>query len=135
VRILEFIDELIEAFLQGSDELSYVFNVKTKEILLDAPESLTGEREVDWDDSEAAKFLLRIPQITSPEAYNLMVKFTEKQDSGIGVELLDALNGRKPFQSFKDKLGEQGIGEEWYDFENNYAKKRMLEWLESAPNV
>lgn len=130
MRILEHIDELIEAFLQGDHEFSYAFNIKTKEILLDAPKSVTGEPEIDWDDDKAVEFLLVIPQITSPEAYKLMVKFAEKQDSGIAVELLDVLNGRKPFRAFKDKLGEQEIGDKWYDFENNYAKSRMMEWLE-----
>ena len=132
MRIIELIDELIVVFLESDYELSYVLDTKKKEIFLDAPESLNGEPGIDWEDDEAVQFLLRIPQITTSEAYNLMVKFAEKQDSSITVQLLDAMNGRKPFRSFKDKLGDQGIGDKWCDFENNYAKNRMLEWLEQV---
>lgn len=129
---MEVIDELIVVFLESDYELSYVFNTKTNEILVDESESLTGVSEIDWDDDEAVQFLVRIPQITTSEAFDLMVKFAEMQDASITVELLDVLNGRKPFRSFKDKLGEQGIGDKWYDYENNYAKNRMLEWLEEV---
>ncbi|WP_172370836.1 UPF0158 family protein [Sporosarcina jiandibaonis] len=129
---MELIDELIVVFLESDYELSYVLDTKTKEIRLDAPESQTGMPEIDWDDDEAVQYLVRIPQITTDEAYDLMVKFAEMQDSSIAVQLLDVLNGRKPFRSFKDKLGEQGIGDKWYEFENDYAENRMLEWLEEV---
>ncbi len=132
MRIMELIDELIVVFLESDYELSYVLDTKTKEIRLDAPESQTGMPEIDWDDDEAVQYLVRIPQITTDEAYDLMVKFAEMQDSSIAVQLLDVLNGRKPFRSFKDKLGEQGIGDKWYEFENDYAENRMLEWLEEV---
>jgi hypothetical protein len=128
--MMELIDELVVVFLESDYELSYVLDKKTKEILLDAPESQTGMPEIDWEDDEAVQFLVRIPQITTDEAYDLMVKFAEMQDSSIADQLLDVLNGRKPFRSFKDKLGEQGIGDKWYEFENDYANNRMLEWLE-----
>jgi hypothetical protein len=128
--MMELIDELVVVFLESDYELSYVLDKKTKEILLDAPESQTGMQEIDWEDDEAVQFLVRIPQITTDEAYDLMVKFAEMQDSSIADQLLDVLNGRKPFRSFKDKLGEQGIGDKWYEFENDYANNRMLEWLE-----
>ncbi len=107
---MELIDELIVVFLESDYELSYALNTKTKEILVDDSESLTGGSEIDWEDDEAVQFLVRIPQITTSEAFDLMVKFAEMQDSSIAVQLLDVLNGRKPFRSFKDKLGEQGIG-------------------------
>lgn len=73
-----------------------------------------------------------IPQMTSPEAYRLMEEFAGKQEEKINEELLYALNGQKPFQSFKDKIKGQDIENEWYDFESTYAKKRMREWLEEC---
>lgn len=123
------IDELVEAYLNGNDETSYIFNRETKEILLDMPESLSGEREIERDDNDATQFLMRIPQMTTPEAYDLMVSFATKQDAEIAEQLVDVLNGRKPFQSFKDKIKGHGIENQWYDFENDYAKSRMLAWL------
>ncbi|MBO1910280.1 hypothetical protein J4G37_36545, partial [Microvirga sp. 3-52] len=87
--MMELIDELVVVFLESDYELSYVLDTKTKEILLDAPDSKNGMPEIDWDENEAVKNLVRIPQITTSEAYDLMVKFAETQDSNITVQLLD----------------------------------------------
>lgn len=122
------IDELVEAYLNGNDEITYMFNQQTKEIILDMPELLTGESESDWDD-DALEFLVIIPQMTGPEAYDLMSRFAKKQDAEIADQLVEALNRRKPFQSFKDRIKGHDIENEWYDFENEYAKSRMLAWL------
>ena len=129
---MELIDELVVVFLESDYELSSVLDKKTKEILLDAPESQTGKRELDWEDDESVQFLVRIPQITTEEAYNLMVKFAEMQDSSIADQLLDVLKRKEPLRTFEDKLGEQGIGDIWYEFENDYAKNRMSEWLKEV---
>lgn len=129
MRSLKLIDELVEAYLNGNDEASYIFNRQTREILVDTPGSLTGESEIDLDDDAATQFLVKVPQMTTPEAYDLMVSFAEKQDAEIAGQLVDVLNGRKPFQSFKDQIKGHGIENKWYDFENDYAKSRMLAWL------
>lgn len=129
VSNLKLIEELVEAFLNGNDETSYVLNQQTKEVILDMPELLTGEPEIDWDDEDATEFLVSIPQMTGPEAYDLMSRFAEKQDAQIADQLVEVLNGRKPFRSFKDQIKGQGIENEWYDYENDYAKSRMLAWL------
>lgn len=126
---MKLIEELVEAFLNGNEEMPYVFNTQTKEVILDMPESSTGEAEIDWDDADASEFLVRIPQMSGPEAYDLMTRFAEKQDAEIANQLVEVLNGQKPFRSFKDKIKGQGIENEWYDFENNYAKSKMLTWL------
>lgn len=130
VRNLNLMDELIEALLNGNDEITYVFNQQTKEVLIDMPEGITGESGIDWDDDETTEFLVRIPQMTSSEAYDLMVSFAKRQNVEVSSQLLDVLDGRKPFRSFKDKIKGQGIENEWYDFENDYAKNEMLAWLE-----
>ncbi|MBE1555649.1 UPF0158 family protein [Sporosarcina limicola] len=97
---------------------------------MDAPEELTGEPEIDWDDEEATAFLVAIPQITSAEAFDVMVSFAKKQDDTIVVQLVTLLNGRRPFRSFKNKLIEFGVESQWYAFESDYAKSRITEWLE-----
>jgi hypothetical protein len=130
VSSLKVIEELADAFLDSDIEMSLVFNRQTKELLLDAPESMTGVPEIDWDDDEAVEFLVKVPQITTAEAYDLRVSFAKKQDAELAVQLMDVLNGRKPFRFFKDKLWELNIDRQWYDFENDYAKNRMTAWLE-----
>jgi hypothetical protein len=44
--------------------------------------------------------------------------------------LREILNGRKPFRNFKDNVQIMGLAENWYSFENDYAKNKLIEWLE-----
>lgn len=130
VKILKLLDELVDAFLYGNnDEISYVLNRRTGEVLLDAPESLTGEPGIDWDDEEMDADLIMIPNVTSSEMYDVMVNFAKNQPDSITIHLLNALNENKPFRCFKNKISELGIENHWYEFEQNYAKSRMKEWL------
>lgn len=133
MRKLKLLDELVDSFLNGSnDELTYVMHRQTGEIFLDAPASLTGEPEIDWDDDEVAADLVKIPSITSSEVYDIMVSFAKKQPDPISIHLLNVLNGKKPFRFFKEKINELGIENHWYEFEQDYAKSRMTEWLEEV---
>lgn len=134
---MKLIDELAEVFLDGlNDEMSYVLNRRTGEVLLDAPEDLTGEPEIDWDDEEeVAADLVMIPTVSSSEMYDAMVSFAKKQPDSITIHLINVLNGNKPFRFFKEKIYELGIENQWYQFEQDYAKSRMMEWLEEISKV
>lgn len=114
-------DELIEAYLNGNEEYIYVYNRETKEVfVLEANATMPDE-------------VIVIPYMTTPEAHRLMVQFAEQQETRIANELLEVLNGKKPFRSFKDQIRGQDIENEWYDFENNHAKSKMSAW--EAQNV
>ena len=130
---MKLLDELVDAFLNGSnDELTYVLHRQTDEILLDAPESLSGEPEIEWDNVEVAADLVMIPSVTSSEIYDNMVSFAKQQPDPISNHLIHLLKGNKPFRFFKDKINELGIEHYWYEFEQDYAKSRMTEWLEEV---
>jgi len=136
VRQLKLLDELTDAFLDGNtDEMSYVLNRRTREVILDAPEALTGEPEIDWDDEEVAADLVMIPSVSSSEMYDVMVSFAKKQPDSIAIHLINVLNGNKPFRFFKEKINELGIENHWYEFEQDYAKNRMTEWLEEFTKI
>ncbi|SDL27417.1 UPF0158 family protein [Lacicoccus qingdaonensis] len=126
---MKLIEELADAFLFNSMETRNVLNIKTGEILLDAPEALTGEPEIDWESDEAENFII-IPEITSSEAYDIRVLFSEEQNAESGAILLEALNIRKPFRNFKFQLAQLDLEEEWYGYEYQYALNRMAEWLD-----
>lgn len=126
---MKLIEELTDAFLFNSMETRNVLNIKTGEILLDAPEALTGEPEIDWESDEAENFII-IPEITSSEAYDIRVLFSEEQNAKSGAILLEAVNIRKPFRNFKFQLAQLDLEEEWYGYEYQYALNRMAEWLD-----
>ena len=118
VNNVKLMDEIIDAYLYGNDEISYAFNRHTKEIISDI------------EDDDATESLILIPKITASECYDLMVTFSNGLDADIAALLVEVLNGKRPFKTFKDKVSEHGIENKWYDFENNYAKVKMVEWLE-----
>lgn len=126
---MENIDEVVEAFLNGNDEFPYFLNIETKEVLIDFPDAGFDEAEIDWDE-EDSDTLVRIPQMTSPEAYDLMMEFAKKQEVEVSRQLIGALNRRKPFRSFKDQIRGLDVEQAWYDFENDYAKREMSTWIE-----
>lgn len=117
---LDIINELVEAYLNGNEETLYVYNRLTKEIIMEST-ATPSESELDT--------LIVIPQMTSSEAHDLMVLFADKQETTISQQLLDVLKGKQPFQSFKEQIKGQGIENEWYDFEGEYAKEKMADWV------
>ncbi|MBP1948193.1 UPF0158 family protein [Virgibacillus litoralis] len=126
---MDLINELIDAYLHNDLEINYALDIKNGQVLMDAPESLTGEPEIDWDDEDATDNLLPIPQITSTEAYDSMVRFAEEHEAAVAEKLINVLNRRKPFRNFKDKVIELGIDDEWHTFEQNDAKEAIFDWL------
>ena len=129
---MELIDELIDIYLEGvQPEIGYVLDCRNDEVLLDAPQSLTGEPEIDWDGEEASAYL-EIPTSSSSEMFQVMMEFAQKQPADKMKVLLVALDGRKPFRQFKDKVLELGIDEEWFKFERLYARNIMIKWLENV---
>ncbi|SEQ83875.1 Uncharacterised protein family (UPF0158) [Virgibacillus subterraneus] len=110
-------------------EINYVLDTNKGQVLMDAPESLTGEPGIDWDDEDATDNLLPIPQITSNEAYDSMDRFAEKQEPAVAEKLIDVLNRRKPFRNFKEKVIQLGIEDEWYTFEQSDAKEAIFDWM------
>jgi len=63
--------------------------------------------------------LLDAPAWSSREAYRLMEEFVESEASGAAADALRrALEGRKPFRRFKDRLGDFPVlRERWFEFE------------------
>ena len=129
---MELIDELIDIYLEGvQPEMGYVLDCRTDEVLLDAPQSLTGEPGIDWDGPEASAFI-EIPTASSSEMFQVMMELAQKQPADKMKVLLVALDGRKPFRQFKDIVLELGINEGWFEFERLYAKNIMTKWLETV---
>ncbi|MDW0113588.1 UPF0158 family protein [Sporosarcina saromensis] len=129
---MKLLDELVDIYLQGPQaEMMSVLDTRTGDILLDAPESLTGEPPIDWDDEESC-FLVEILTASSAEMFEVMVVFTKQQPERIAELLFTALDGRKPFRRFKDAINNVGIDQQWYDFEQLYATEKMQDWLSAV---
>ena len=60
-----------------------------------------------------------------------MVFFAKNQQGDVQETLFEALNGNKPFRKFKSALQNMNLDEQWYRFEQEYAKRKIKEWLYS----
>ena len=129
---MQVIQDLIDAFLSQDYEMQYVVHRLTGEILLDAAESITGEPEIDWDDEETENNLVSIPPFPSSEAFGVMVMFAEEQVPDTRNQLLEVLSGRKPFKNKQQSFFGKALEDSWYSFENNYARKRITQWIEES---
>lgn len=125
---MDLLEELAHEFIFQTRGMSSVLNRETGEILLDAPESITGEPELDWDDDSSGE-LLPLPQITSKEAFELRKMFANGQEGVSKKLLLNALDKRKPFRHFTIELERLGLIENWNEYEDQYAIERISDWL------
>ena len=127
------LDELCDANEMNSDEISHYLDVNTGEILMRMDPLLTGYKDEDLEEElEDEERYLELPTIASRDAYGLMVDFVETVPS---TELQDrlntALNGRKPFRTFKDVLFDfPEDRENWFKFERETHRREILKWLE-----
>lgn len=112
---MSVLEDLVEAFLLNNVEVSSVYNRVSKEVIFD---------------EKAGQDLIVIPQITSKEAYGLMVQFAKEQKDPATEQLLAMLQEKKPFNKFKSQLHLLDLGDAWYEFENEYARGYMTAWLE-----
>lgn len=127
---MQFIDELIGAYLDNNFEHPYYLDLQTGQVILDMDEAYTGEPCIDWDDEENEERYIDIPKIDSNEAFNVMTKFAQRTESDPEDKLFEALNGNKPFRRFKDALYELDLWEEWNKFENKHAVEAIQSWIE-----
>lgn len=127
---VNLLDELIDTYFTNNDPYDTYFDIKEKVIVYDADPAETGEPGIDWDDNDSDERYIEVPRITTDEAFRLMTRFAERvADERASNKLFDALDRPKPFRRFKDTLFEVGLRDEWFEFEFQYGKKEIEEWL------
>ena len=119
---MNLLDQLADAYLNGEEEFRFFFNRQTQEVYVPLEEEAD-----DWEDDDQIEI---VPVKNSREMYEVMVAFSKQFDSKIEEVLYQALNGRKPFRAFKEAASVVGVIDQWYDYELEYAKNQMNNWLE-----
>lgn len=107
-------------------------NIYEEEYISGLPE---WEREMVEDvkaiyEDEENRYVI-IPERSSSEAYENMVRFTKTlDDPDISDKLFDALDRRGAFRRFKDVLRRYpDIDEQWYKFKEKIEKQEVRKWL------
>lgn len=128
------LNELIDAFDSCCIGYEHYLDLETGEILLVSDEvMLTDEVEEIYEriDSERDRYL-DIPTDSSREGYRDMEAFAETvEDENLKEKIWIALDGRGAFRRFKDVLlGYPEKREEWFKFQEQRLKQRVMDWLE-----
>jgi hypothetical protein len=131
-------NEIIKEIAQLIDSGDVVYlHISTHE-LLSYPDS--DEEELDYlkqevfdvVDMDPDAYLVFKP-LHSSDAYQIMVNFAEQvTDAQQKSSLHDALNARKPFRVFRDKVDDLGLTDQWYDFKEAYLKVLIQDQITSA---
>ncbi|NSW92962.1 MAG: hypothetical protein HPY74_20365 [Firmicutes bacterium] len=107
-------------------------NIYEEEYISSLPE---WEKEMVEDvkaiyEDEEERYVI-IPERSSSEAYEKMVRFTKTlNDSEISRKLFDALDGRGAFRRFKDILRRYPqIENQWYKYKEELEKQEVRKWL------
>ena len=99
--LLPFLERLVHEFLFQVEDMRGLLNFATGEILIDVPESFTGEPGIDWENGSADGLML-VSEMTSSEAYKPREDFSKRlMESKERTSLLQSLKRNKPFYHFR----------------------------------
>ena len=133
-RVKAILSDLIDAFDNCRIGEQYYLDLKTGEILHTSDEFMEEDdlQEIYESLDEERERYLNIPEEGSHEGYRDMVAFVESlEDENLQEKLAIALDGPGAFRRFKDVLLRYPqTEEEWFEFQNERLKKRVMQWLE-----
>jgi hypothetical protein len=102
-------------------------------------EYVSGLLEWEKETAEDAKLVyededdryILIPERTSHDGYDIMVRFAKRlDDSNVSEKLFDALDGRGAFRRFNSVLRKYPkIEKKWFQYKEEMEKQEVKEWL------
>lgn len=127
--------ELEEAFDSGDGMMRWYLDRETGDLIpLSDWDEIEEEREIrEAIDDDADDRYLAVPSLPSHEGFRIMEDFARSLDDGRARgALLDALERRRPFRSFKDALeGFAGVREAWFAYHSERLRQDAVSWLAS----
>lgn len=128
--MIKLSDEQIKDIAQELEiGMSCFVNKKTGE-LKSIPEELIDEEEwqdiIDEIENNSENFI-EVENMDSHESYNLMLRFVDTvEDKQLSIRLNNALNGQKPFHTFRYELN---YSDEYLDKWYEYKSRHMISWV------
>ncbi|WP_160285659.1 UPF0158 family protein [Pseudomonas knackmussii] len=122
------IDDLI--LVLDSNGMEFHLDLETGEIRLRPEDDLDEEFE-QLLERQPQRFLY-IEPVSSRDGFRIMEDFVREKvdDPRASDSLVRALEDRKPFRSFKDRLFDYPeIREEWFRYHDERLRQLALEWL------
>ncbi|MFZ5958674.1 UPF0158 family protein [Pseudomonas knackmussii] len=122
------IDDLV--LVLDSNGMEFHLDLETGEIRLRPEDDLDEEFE-QLLERQPQRFLY-IEPVSSRDGFRIMEDFVREKvdDPRASDSLVRALEDRKPFRSFKDRLFDYPeIREEWFRYHDERLRQLALEWL------
>ena len=139
--------DIIEGMDFQSDEHSAFLNLTTGEVVSVTDEELrAAENDVpledfpDWQHDAIriageiveTDHFLPLPDKFEINEYRIMEQFCSSvDDEDMRDDLCNAIRGRGAFRSFKDKIHEYGIAEDWYQYRDAALRDIAVTWCEA----
>jgi hypothetical protein len=125
--------ELLEAFESGDGMIAWFLDGQTGELIpLMEFDEIEEEKEIRRaiDEDEEGRYL-PVPSIESHEGFRIMEDFADAQDDGrVRGALIDALERRRPFRSFKDALmAFPEVRDRWFAYHQEQMREHAVDWL------
>ncbi len=139
---------VVDQIEMTGDEMTAYINRKTGDLITITDEDLSYIEDDDDDDSlipdwqretvdQAKQVLTDKEYIALPDSfeiheYKIMENFCYTiEDERVQYVLLQAINGKGAFRYFKDKVNEEGINKNWYQFRDNAFRQIAVGFLEN----
>lgn len=115
-----------------SFEIQYYLDLETGNIKMKSEDNFIEDEIEEEEIENNPERYHYINPIDSSKSYEIMEDFIYSlEDKKIKDDLLDSINRKKPFRSFKDRLyNYPEIQERWYIFYDEELERIMKEWLE-----
>ncbi len=130
-RIKFDIEELIMALENDSEFGEFYFDKESSEIILISDYTDIDVERTRQQISEEPDRFLRILPIGSRMGWDIMNDFVESLKNRDAQDVLNrALNGKRPFRTFKDDLCRfPKVREQWFDYQAARMTKIAQDWL------
>ncbi|MFT3880280.1 MAG: UPF0158 family protein [Gemmatales bacterium] len=141
--------ELVGEWDLTSEMASLYLNKQTGELYMLREEDMLGFDDEDTDSEddlhdwereerekrreiEGSKDWVAVPSRDTHEAYRVMERFCQEQDSKLVELLMTAISGKGAFRRFKDVIHRHGLEKSWYAYQEACATEELKDWLEAS---
>ncbi len=129
--------EIIDAMQSQSDERTFYLDHLTGRIEMVADEDIVGEDDemtaiIEAIDDDTEGRFVPLPDAFDIHEWEMMKEFAEQlDDAAVGGVLLDAIQGRGAFRSFKNKIHEFDVSRQWYAFRDDRYLQIAIDWCQA----
>ena len=128
----QFYFEVGEAMAMG--ECRSFIDMETLKVDIHASEDYftsNGEEDFAEEALEHPEKFLELEPLRSSQSFKVMEAFVETvKDKGLQGQLVQSLEGKKPFANFKIIIDNSSVRQDWFEFRNKAYAEIAKEWLE-----